>query len=69
MKVAVLKEPEVIQLEDIKKPEADNDYLIVEVKACGICGSDVRYYKGENPWALHTLGKNLPNPPNIILGH
>ena len=38
MKVAVLKEPEVIQLEDIKKPEADNDYLIVEVKACGICG-------------------------------
>ena len=69
MKVAVLKEPEVIQLENSKKPEADNDYLVVEVKACGICGSDVRYYKGENPWALHTLGKNLPNPPNIILGH
>ena len=43
--------------------------MIVRVEACGICGSDVRYYKGENPWALHTLGKVIPNPPNIILGH
>jgi threonine dehydrogenase-like Zn-dependent dehydrogenase len=24
---------------------------------------------GENPWALHTLGKNLPSPPNMVLGH
>lgn len=37
--------------------------------ACGICGSDVRYLHGENPWSQHTLGKNLPSPPNMVLGH
>ncbi len=69
MRAVVLKKPETLVIEDIKRPEADEDFLIVAPKACGICGSDVRYYKGENPWALHTLGKNLPNPPNIVLGH
>lgn len=69
MKATVLKGPGRLELQEVKKPEADDDYLIVEIKACGICGSDVRYLKGENPWALHTLGKSLPNPDNIILGH
>lgn len=69
MKAAMLKSPRTICLEQVPIPSADNDFLVVEVKACGICGSDVRYYEGENPWALHTLGKNIPNPPNIILGH
>jgi 2-desacetyl-2-hydroxyethyl bacteriochlorophyllide A dehydrogenase len=41
----------------------------VRVGKCGICGSDVRYFHGENPWAKQTLGKDIPNPPNIILGH
>ncbi len=41
----------------------------VEMKACGICGSDVKYFKGENPWALHTLGENREPPSNMILGH
>lgn len=69
MRAAVLKSPERLVVENVSKPSADEDYLVIEVKACGICGSDIRYYKGDNPWALHTLGKNLPNPPNIILGH
>lgn len=69
MKAAVLKAPNTLVLENISKPIATDDYVVVKVKACGICGSDVRYYKGENPWALHTLGVNLPNPPNIVLGH
>ena len=70
MKAAVLKSPRTLAMEyDVPKPAADENFLIVEVKACGICGSDVRYYEGENPWALHTLGKSVPNPPNIIFGH
>jgi len=39
------------------------------MQACGICGSDVRYFSGENPWSLHTLGKYVPSPPNMVLGH
>ena len=46
-----------------------SDMCIVETKACGICGSDVSYYKGRNPWALHTLGINIPSDPNMMLGH
>jgi len=39
------------------------------MKACGICGSDARYFQGENPWSLHTLGRNTPSSPNMVLGH
>lgn len=47
----------------------DSDLVLIKVKACGICGSDLRYYQGENPWAQHTMGIYIENPPNIILGH
>ncbi len=47
----------------------DPDLLLIKVEACGICGSDFRYYQGENPWAQHTLGRHVENPPNIVLGH
>lgn len=47
----------------------DRDLVLVQVEACGICGSDLRYYQGENPWAQHTLGRHVDNPPDIVLGH
>ncbi|MBD3351123.1 MAG: alcohol dehydrogenase catalytic domain-containing protein [Candidatus Lokiarchaeota archaeon] len=46
-----------------------SDMCVVKTAACGICGSDVSYYKGRNPWALHTLGMNLPADPHMMLGH
>ena len=69
MKAAVLEMPRKLVVKDIPMRKCGKDEVLVKVKACGICGSDIRYFNGENPWALHTLGKNLPNPPNIILGH
>ncbi|GAI52208.1 unnamed protein product, partial [marine sediment metagenome] len=42
---------------------------IIKVRVAGICGSDVRYFLGENPWALHTLGKSTREDKNFILGH
>ncbi|MCE5314291.1 MAG: alcohol dehydrogenase catalytic domain-containing protein [Armatimonadota bacterium] len=47
----------------------DPDMILLKVAACGVCGSDFRYYAGENPWAQHTLGRHVDNPPNIVLGH
>ncbi len=69
-----LKEPFKLELheidvEDMLGVPARSDFCIVETKACGICGSDVSYYKGRNPWALHTLGMNIPSDPNMVLGH
>ena len=47
----------------------DHDLVMIKVEACGVCGSDFRYFLGENPWAQHTLGEFKPNSPNIVLGH
>jgi 2-desacetyl-2-hydroxyethyl bacteriochlorophyllide A dehydrogenase len=69
MLAALLRRPLDLQPKRIPVFELDEDQVMLRVAACGICGSDLRYYHGENPWALHTLGKSLPNPPNIVLGH
>jgi len=65
----VLESPECYKLREIPQPITPTGMATLQVGACGVCGSDVRYYHGENPWALHTLGREMPNPPNIILGH
>lgn len=69
MKAVVYKKPETLAVENVPKIGPDKDQVIVKVRACGICGSDLRYYYGENPWALHTLGSNTPADTNMILGH
>ena len=66
---ALLRGPHDLKLTKIPEFALADDQVMIDVAACGICGSDLRYYDGENPWALHTLGKSLPNPPNIVLGH
>jgi 2-desacetyl-2-hydroxyethyl bacteriochlorophyllide A dehydrogenase len=65
----VLERPECLTVKPVPMPPVPEVGLQVEMRACGICGSDVRYYYGENPWALHTLGVNKSSPPNMILGH
>ena len=69
MKAAVLKAPFNLSLEDVPAPSIAPDEVLIKVKACGICGSDIHYFKGTNPWSLHTLGIDEPMPPNVILGH
>lgn len=70
MKAVVLTKPRNLELLDIPVPElSDKNHVLIKVMACGICGSDLRYWNGENPWALHTLGKHVENPPNMVMGH
>ena len=73
MKAAVLEAPHKLALREIPvwpiASYGDPDLVLVKVAACGVCGSDFRYYAGENPWAMNTLGRNVDNPPNIVLGH
>lgn len=70
MIAVVLRKPGLLELADVPMPALVTDRdILIRVEACGICGSDLRYAIGENPWALHTLGRHVPNPPNIILGH
>lgn len=70
MKAVILRRPRELELAETPLPTLTNEeHVLIAVQACGICGSDLRYWAGENPWALHTLGRHEDNPPNIILGH
>ncbi len=73
IEAVILEKPETLKVKQIPiwpfESYGDTDLVLVKVEACGICGSDLRYFKGENPWAQHTLGKHVENPPNIVLGH
>jgi 2-desacetyl-2-hydroxyethyl bacteriochlorophyllide A dehydrogenase len=69
LQALVLREKEDLAVLDIPQPVAGPGEVLVRVRACGICGSDLRYLHGDNPWAKQTLGVDAPNPPNMILGH
>jgi len=69
MLAAVLRGPGHLSVERVPAPEPVPGEVLCAVHACGICGSDLRYLAGENPWAVHTLGYHKPNPPAMILGH
>ena len=50
MKAAQLTGPETIELVDLPVPDCPEDGVLLAVKACGVCGSDLRRWK-EGPAA------------------
>ncbi len=50
MKAARLTGPETIELVDIPIPQCPDDGVLLAVKACGVCGSDLRRWR-EGPAA------------------
>jgi len=63
MKAQVFYEPNDMRLEEVPIPEIGADEVLVKVKACGICGSDIAYYFGAS--SLETPTGKGP----LILGH
>ena len=63
MKAQVFYEPLNMKLEERDIPAVTDDKILVKVKVCGICGSDISYYWGESP--LETEDGKGP----LILGH
>ena len=49
MKAAVFYDAEDLRLEDVPEPTREATRVIVEVAACGFCGSDIEYYYGREP--------------------
>lgn len=49
-----------VELRDIPVPEIGEEDLLLEVKAAGICGSDIGFFDGVNTGGLH---------PPVVLGH
>lgn len=57
MRAAVLKDKLQIAIEEIPVPQIKPDEVLVEVKVCGICGSDLHAYT------------DLTFPPGTVMGH
>lgn len=47
---ANLLEPEHFVLEEVDKPQVKDKEILVQVKFCGICGSDIHSYYGKHPF-------------------
>ena len=60
MRAAMIYGPRDIRLETVEDPGLQKDEILVMVKACGICGTDIHAYK--------TGGASASKKP-IILGH
>jgi 2-desacetyl-2-hydroxyethyl bacteriochlorophyllide A dehydrogenase len=58
MKAAVLHAVGDIRFEDVPTPEIEDNEVLLRVKACGVCGTDVHFFHGE--WVV-----DLP----LIPGH
>ena len=59
MKALVLDEYKQLNYRDFPEPEMDSNEVLIEVKACGICGSDVHGMDG-------STGRRKPP---IVMGH
>lgn len=55
MKGIYIETPGKIELRELPEPSPREGYAIIEVKAAGICGSDVSAYKGSNPTIEYPL--------------
>ena len=51
----MLTEPRKLEIQDSPIPEYGEDEVLIRVKACGICGSDVHGYDGSS-------GRRIPPP-------
>lgn len=58
MKQAVLTQPGTFEIEEASQPEPGPGEVLVRVRATGVCGSDLHFYRGE-----------FPVPPRFVLGH
>jgi L-iditol 2-dehydrogenase len=59
MKALLLREYKRLEVVDVPVPNPGPDEVLVRVKACGICGSDVHGYDGSS-------GRRIPP---IVMGH
>ncbi len=61
MKAMVYKGPKELQIEEVDVPEIGDRDILVKVKYCGVCGTDIHIYQGD--------GGSFEVSPPLIMGH
>lgn len=64
MKTASVKEPSVISVDETEKPQLESGEILIQMQACGICGSDLEKVFGQYGQPSMRLGHE---PSGIIL--
>ena len=64
MKTAFVKEPSVIAVNETENPKLDSGEILVQMQACGICGSDLEKVFGEYGQPSMRLGHE---PAGVII--
>ncbi len=64
MKAAVYHGPRDIRVEEVNRPDIADEEVLVQVRACGICGSDLHLYR---LGMFEALGRPVEN--ERIMGH
>jgi L-iditol 2-dehydrogenase len=59
LKALIFTKPYCLEYSDFPEPVLGNDDVLIRVKACGICGSDIQGFTG-------TTGRRIPP---LIMGH
>lgn len=63
MRAAIWNKPKEMLVQEVQKPEIRPNEVLLKVKYCGICGTDLHAYTGEVPASW------LGITPPVILGH
>jgi L-iditol 2-dehydrogenase len=56
LKAALLNDINVIEVKEVMKPSVGNGDILVEMKACGLCGTDLEKLQGQYTAAKPVLG-------------
>lgn len=59
-KIAFLHKPYDLRIEEVELPELKSNQILIKVKACGICGSDVECFTGKSTEGRYDIAPYTP---------
>ena len=59
-KMAFMHKPHDLRIEEVELPALNPDQVLIQVGACGICGSDIECYEGLSAEGRYDLGPYTP---------
>ena len=69
MKALVYAGPKRVEVQEVKEPEKQDGKVKLNIRYCGVCGSDIGIYLGTHPRAKAPLilGRNLKKVTELSL--
>jgi L-iditol 2-dehydrogenase len=60
IKAALMYGPKDLRLEEVEIPPIKSNQVLIKVKACGICGSDIACYEGRSTEGRYDIAPYIP---------